>query len=252
MSSAIRIFDRSFINNLLIQIIIRDDPFSVAYQSLEKREINNSKPVSTISNHLVQHILSLKTGTILVSGTVHMIRNMITGNIINRILLYAFISSCIFLFTGTGFADSSSGEHDGAITFHLSDIGNDEILRVSLMKEGESSKNGMVRQEQAITFNRERNEISWKPCNGNACMIFSSPAAGGKTGRDQLILTITLKNSSVDVSSCHGDITCERLKGAVYTKSGMIDGILYTGKTYTVSVKSLKAGIGESFRIQSS
>jgi len=204
--------------------------------------------VSSISNHLVQHILSRNTGTIL-SGTVHMIRNMITGKIIKRILLCAFISSCFFLFSGTGIADSNSNERAGAIAFHLTDVGNDEILRVSLMKEGESSKNGMVRQEQAITFNRERNEISWIPCNGNACMIFSSPAAGGNTGRDQLILTITLKNPSVDVSSCHGDTTCERLKGAVYTKSGMIDGILYTGKTYTVSGGSLNAGTGESFHI---
>ncbi|HOJ97042.1 MAG TPA: hypothetical protein PK024_09440 [Methanospirillum sp.] len=235
--------------SLLIQIIYPDDLCFVAYQSLKKREINNSKPVGTISNHLVQNLLFLNTCTMLLSGTVHMIWNMIPGVIFRRIFLCALISSCFFLIFCTGFADKNTDDRDGAITFHLTDIGNDEILKVSLMKEGESSKNGMVRQEQAITFLQERNDIIWSPCNGNSCMFFSSSTAGGKTGRDQLILTITMRNRSVDVSSCHGDSTCERLKGAIYTKSGMIDGILYTGRTYTVSVGSLRAGIGESFTI---
>ncbi|ABD40088.1 hypothetical protein Mhun_0318 [Methanospirillum hungatei JF-1] len=164
------------------------------------------------------------------------------------LLLGMFLLSIVFL-CGTVTADTHDADNS-VITFHLTDLGDDDILRVSLMKEGESSKNGMVRQEQNIEFIRDRNEIRWNPCNDNECMIFSSKTAGGKTGRDQLILTITFSNPKVDVTSCSGDPTCERLKGGTYTKSGMLDGILYTGKTYAVSASSLKAGVGEAFEMQ--
>lgn len=178
-----------------------------------------------------------------------MIFTNMKGVFCQRIGLSVLFSLCIVFLVGIVSADIESTD-DSSITFQLTDIGDDDILRVSLMKEGESSKNGMTRQEQDIEFIRESNEIRWNPCNDNACMIFSSKSAGGKTGRDQLILTITYSNPKVDVTSCFGDPTCERLKGGTYTKSGMLDGILHTGKTYTVSLSSLKAGIGEAFEMQ--
>lgn len=165
------------------------------------------------------------------------------------ILLFGILSLGIVFLCGIVSADADDADNS-CITFQLTDTGDDDILRISLMKEGESSKNGMARQEQNVEFIRERNEIRWNPCNDNACMIVSSKTAGGKTGRDQLILTITFSNPKVDVRSCSDDPTCERLKGGTYTKSGMLDGILYTGKTYAVSVSSLKAGIGEAFEMQ--
>ena len=211
--------------------------------------INISKPASTISNHLVHYSLS--------SGMTELVqiqeRPMIFINkkreFCQSILLLGLFSLCIVFLSGIVSADADEIDNS-LITFHLTDTGDDTILRVSLMKEGESFKNGMARQEQDIEFIRERNEIRWNPCNDNACMVFSSKSAGGKTGRDQLILTITYSNPKVDVTSCSGDPTCERLKGGTYTKSGMLDGILYTGKTYAVSVSSLKAGIGEAFEMQ--
>jgi hypothetical protein len=166
-----------------------------------------------------------------------------------RISLILFIGICaLFMFACAG-ADQPESQIPGVITFQLTGSGDDTILWVSLMKEGDSSKNGMVRQDQNIEFNRESSEIQWNPCNDNSCMIFSSPTAGGTTGRDQLILEITLANPAVDVSSCSGDPTCERLKGRTFTKSGMLDGIFYTGKTYTVALDSLQAGFGEAFKV---
>lgn len=165
------------------------------------------------------------------------------------IFLIMCISSCLMVWTGV-LAETNDGEQNPqVITFQLTDFGDDDILRVSLMKEGESSKNGMVRQVQNIQLNRETNSIEWNPCNDNACMVASLPTAGGTTGRDQLILELTFQNPAVDTSSCHGNPTCERLKGGTYTKSGMLDGMFYTGKVYAVSVQSLKAGIGEAFTI---
>ena len=189
------------------------------------------------------------TESVQIQGKPHMIYNMIVKIPLQRILLLGIFSLGIVFLFGMVIADADTTE-DSYITFKMTDTGDDDILRVSLMKEGESSKYGMARQEQNIEFLKESGEIRWNPCNDNACMIFSSPTAGGKTGRDQLILTITLSNPRVDLRSCLGDPTCERLKGGIYTKSGMLDGILYTGKTYIVSVSSLKAGIGEAFEMQ--
>jgi hypothetical protein len=177
-----------------------------------------------------------------------MIFTKIKRRLYQSLLLGLFLFCVVFLCAVVN-ADTH-GTDNSYITFHLTDLGDENILHVSLMKEGESSKDGMVRQEQNIEFIRDRNEIRWNPCNDNACTIFSSKTAGGKTGRDQLILTITFSNPKVDVTSCSGDPTCERLKGGTYTKSGMLDGILYTGKTYAVSVSSLKAGIGGAFEMQ--
>jgi hypothetical protein len=103
---------------------------------------------------------------------------------------------CVWFFTSFVSANASELDNSPLITFRLTNTGDDDILYVSLQKEGESSKNGMVRQEQSIEFNRERNEIIWDPCNDHACTVVSSSTAGGKTGRDQLILTITFRNSS--------------------------------------------------------
>ena len=150
--------------------------------------------------------------------------------------------------TGVSAAEYSS-DIPGAITFQLKDFGDATLLHVSLMKEGESYKNGMVRQIQNFEFIRYTHEIRYTPCNDNSCMVFSVPSAGGTTGRDQLILEVTFENPAVDVSSCLGDPTCERLRGGTFTKSGMLDGIFKTGKTYTVSLGSLKAGIGEAFNV---
>lgn len=166
-----------------------------------------------------------------------------------RICTVILISSVAFVSVIPVLADEVQQEENTQITFRLTDLGDSPILRVALMKEGESSKNGMVRQLQNIAYNSETSEISWSPCNDNSCAYSSTSTSGGNSGRDQLILEITFQNPAVDVSSCHGDPTCERLKGGVYTKSGMLNGIFYTGKTYLVSVDSLQAGIGEAFEI---
>jgi len=155
----------------------------------------------------------------------------------------------LLFFPGVCSGEQVDAGNQSTIVFRLVDIGDNSIDRVSLMKSGESSKDGMTRQEQNIVFDREANEIVWTPCNDNSCRYLSSSTAGGKTGRDELILKIFQSNPAVDVASCHGDETCERLKGGTAVKSGLIDGYFRTGKIYEVSLASLQPGIGESFQV---
>jgi hypothetical protein len=138
---------------------------------------------------------------------------------------------------------------NGTVIFLLTDYGDSSIQYVSLMKSGENSKDGMTRQTQNMKFIRESDAVIWTPCNENACMVASSPTAGGTGGRDELILSLTLQNPHVDVRSCYGDPTCERLKGGTSKKSGMIDGIFYTGRMYEISIASLQPGIRETFEV---
>ncbi|NLV27801.1 MAG: hypothetical protein GXY48_11675 [Methanomicrobiales archaeon] len=144
-------------------------------------------------------------------------------------------------------SDMSTSIEPATISFLLTDYGEKDILRVSLMKEGESNKNGMSRQYQNIRFDRESGIVEWTPCNDNSCTITSTKTAGGKTGRDQLILEVTFANPSIDVSSCYGVPTCERLRGGTTVKSGMLEGFFKTGMTYSISLDSLKSGIGEAY-----
>ncbi|HWQ66968.1 MAG TPA: hypothetical protein VN372_08870 [Methanospirillum sp.] len=160
------------------------------------------------------------------------------------------ICGCILVSFHGVYADQQSISPDPAvITFKLVDTGENTILRASLMKEGEYSKNGQTRQDQQIQFVRETNEIIWNPCNDNSCSVTSLPTAGGTTGRDELILNVIMQNPSVDLSLCHGDTTCERLRGGIVTKSGMVDGFFYTGKTYTISIAGLQPGINQAFPV---
>jgi len=135
------------------------------------------------------------------------------------------------------------------ITFRLNDIGDYNIQHVSLFKNGESYKDGYLRQAQNIEYNRDTKELIWTPCNDNACTVPSNPTAGGTTGRDELILTVTLEDPLVNVDSCWGDTTCEKLKGKTITTSGMINGYLKTGKTYDLSIGSLEPGFRQTFQI---
>lgn len=162
-------------------------------------------------------------------------------------LIFGLIS--LFLLSSGVYAEIMAPEEPVTISFQLTDFGDNDILRVSLMKEGENFKDGMARQYQNTEFNRESNTLVWTPCNDNACTMASTPTAGGNSGRDQLILEVTFVNPSVDISSCHSDTVCERLRGGTTVKSGMIEGYFKTGKTYSVSLNSLKAGIGESFTV---
>ena len=135
------------------------------------------------------------------------------------------------------------------INFRLVDTEQYSIDHVSLMKAGEYNKDGQSHQYQNIEFSKESGELHWNPCNDNSCSIVSQPTSGGTTGRDELILEVFEINPSVNVDSCYGDTTCERLKGRTRTISGMIEGFFKTGKTYEISIASLKPGIRESFLV---
>ena len=148
--------------------------------------------------------------------------------------------------------DETIMPQQGLITFQFEDIGDNTINRVSLMKTGEYTKDGRAHQTQNITFNRDTNRIIWNPCNDNDCSYASFPTSGGNNGRDELILEVMLSDSEIDLSSCYGDPTCERLKGGTSTKSGMIDGVFKTGKMYRVYLSSLKPGIGQTFTVTES
>lgn len=167
-----------------------------------------------------------------------------------RIFILFLICGSIYTLIPANMGDRPDQVNPEVITFKLNDIGNYNILRASLMKNGESYKDGLVRQEQNIVFNRDNNEIIWTPCNDNSCAVPSNPTAGGTTGADQLILTVTLENPPLDVSSCYGDPTCEKLKGKTIVKSGMINGYYKTGKKYALSIGSLEPGFRETFQVE--
>ncbi len=124
-----------------------------------------------------------------------------------------------------------------------------EIERVSLMKSGEIYPDGQSHQMQNAEFHHQSKELVWNPCNDKSCSVVSLPSSGGKTGRDELILEVTLVHPGIQADSCYGDTTCERLQGKTRTISGMLEGFFKTGKVYEVSVSSLKPGIGESFTV---
>ena len=164
---------------------------------------------------------------------------------ISAVLL--FCTFILYSASGVSGDEISETAHPGIITFTLTDLGDTAITSVSLMKAGEYFKDGRTNQDQNLSFNRNTNEISWNPCNDNDCSYASFPTSGGNNGRDELILKISLIDPTVDVSSCRADPTCERLRGATSTKSGMLDGIFKTGRSYELSVASLKAGIGQQY-----
>ncbi|WP_181391208.1 hypothetical protein ACKUB1_00155 [Methanospirillum stamsii] len=166
-----------------------------------------------------------------------------------QFIIVLCLSSSFLLFSFATAETALAADEPAVIRFVLTDYGDKDILRVNLMKEGESSKNGMVRQNQNIKFDRETDTLVWTPCNDNSCTVPSTSTAGGNSGRDQLILEVTFANPSVDIESCHSDTTCERLKGATTVKSGMLEGYFKTGRTYSVSLDSLIPGIGEAYSI---
>lgn len=170
-----------------------------------------------------------------------------------KMIIFSLLLICgCILFTISGvFGDEQNRIHTPqTITLKLGDTGLNNIERVSLMKAGEYYKDGRANQNENIEFNRNTQEITWNPCNDNACSYISLPTAGGNSGRDELVLEVFATDPSIDVSSCHDDPTCERLLGGTLTKSGMLDGIFYTGRTYEVSIGSLKPGIGETFQVK--
>lgn len=168
---------------------------------------------------------------------------------VNSILIWFGLFLCFTLVSNPVYADQSESEGPAVITFQLTGYGDSEILRLSLMKEGESYKDGMARQYQNIVFNRETSTIEWNPCDDNACTFGSTRVSGGNTGRDQLILEVTLQDPFVDISSCYGDPVCERLRGGTTVKSGMLEGFFKTGNQYKIVLDSLKAGFGEAFLV---
>jgi hypothetical protein len=163
-----------------------------------------------------------------------------------RILGILIITGLVAFIPGV-MADNPIGSN--VITFRLNDIGNYDLQHVSLMKNGESYKDGYGRQIQTIEYNRYLKELIWTPCNNNACTVPSNPTAGGTTGRDELILTLTLEDHSINVDSCWGDPTCEKLKGKTVTISGMINGYFKTGKIYDISIGSLEPGFRQAFDV---
>lgn len=164
-------------------------------------------------------------------------------------IIYLLICGTILISIIGVYGDHSETAAPQMITFKLVDDEGKNIERVSLSKAGEYYKDGRAHQAENITFNTDTQEILWNPCNDNACSYISLPTAGGNSGRDELNLEIFAQDPSVDVSSCHNNPTCERLQGGTLTKSGVLDGIFYTGRTYEVSIGSLKPGIGESFSV---
>ena len=163
------------------------------------------------------------------------------------VMVLIFLPVCVQGVCGGSVADSAAS---GTIQFTLVDLPeNTDVYRVSLKKTGSYYKDGRVSQLQNISFIRSSNGIIWNPCNDNSCSYASFPTSGGNSGPDELILEITLINSAIDVGSCHGDTTCERLKGAISSKSGILDGIFKTGRAYEISVASLQPGIGQQYRV---
>jgi hypothetical protein len=139
----------------------------------------------------------------------------------------------------------------GIVQFALTDLPEKtDILKVTLMKAGSDSKDGRVRQIQNATFVRDSGRILWNPCNDNTCSYSSFPTSDGNNGPGELLLELSLINPGIDTGSCYGDQTCERLKGAISTKSGLIDGVFKTGKLYGISVSSLQPGIGGQFQVR--
>lgn len=162
------------------------------------------------------------------------------------ILVFSLSFSCLF----PASADVPADLNDSSVII-LTFTGTDpyDIERVSLMKAGEMYQDGQSHQIQNTEYNYQSKELVWHPCNDLSCSVLSLPTSGGKTGRDELILEITLVHPGIDADSCYGDTTCERLQGKTRTISGMLEGYFKTGKKYEVSISSLKAGIGESFQV---
>lgn len=176
----------------------------------------------------------MKTGCVLCSGIMHLV------------LCAIIICSC-----NPVCGDSLTGSNQpGIIRFHLLYDTDTIIEQVSLMKSGEYTKDGRSHQYQNATYLRDSHIILWNPCNDYDCMYSSFPTSGGNSGRDELLLTITSRNPGVDTTSCYGDETCKRLKGAVTTMSGVLNGVFHTGRTYEVYMSSLKPGIGEAFSVR--
>lgn len=155
----------------------------------------------------------------------------------------------VFISCPNASANTPGSEKPAIITFELTDFGENEIIRATIMKKGEYGRDGQVRQYQNTDFIRELNEIRYNPCNDNSCYVSSTPTAGGTYGRDELILEVTMQNPEVDVASCYSNPVCERIKGGVITKSGMIDGIFHTDRRYVISIGSLRDGFGERFEV---
>jgi len=160
------------------------------------------------------------------------------------------ICGCLLFLISGVYGDDQNGVSAPQITvFKLTDTGEKNIERASLMKYGENYKDGNSRQLLTTQYNRYTQELIWTPCNDNACTYISLPTAGGTTGRDELVLEVVLSDPSVDLSSCYNDPTCERLRGGTSTISGMVDGFFKTGKMYEISVDSLKPGIKETYQV---
>ena len=164
-------------------------------------------------------------------------------------LIMALFNLIVFMSCQGVAAENYGTEKPALITFELTDLGENEIIRATIMKKGEYGRDGQVRQYQNTDFIRELNEIRYNPCNDNSCYVSSTPTAGGTYGRDELILEVTMQNPEVDVTSCYSNPVCERIKGGVITKSGMIDGIFYTDRRYVISIGSLRDGFGERFEV---
>jgi hypothetical protein len=173
---------------------------------------------------------------------------ILNKGILNFKVLLILSVVCILVNISGVMADNPIGSN--VITFRLNDIGDYDIQHVSLFKNGESYKDGFLRQAQNIEYNRDAKELIWTPCNDNFCTVPSNPTAGGTTGRDELILTVTLDDPLVNVDSCWGDTTCEKLKGKTITTSGMINGYFKTGKIYDLSIGSLEPGFRQVFQVR--
>ncbi|MDD1730375.1 MAG: hypothetical protein LUQ50_15075 [Methanospirillum sp.] len=168
----------------------------------------------------------------------------------NMLFSILILGGCLFLLIPGVYGDDQIiSPVSQTVILKLIDTGGKTIDHTSLMKSGENYKDGQSRQVQNTWFNHETHELIWTPCNDNPCSYISLPTAGGKTGRDELILELKVSDPTVDVSSCYSDPTCERLKGGTSTVSGILEGIFYTGRTYEVSINSLKPGIREAFQV---
>jgi len=167
--------------------------------------------------------------------------------------LISFLILLMFylILPGSSATSDSDFSQNGSIIFRLFDEDN-SIIYASLSKVGRSDVDGRSEQSQHIAFNIVNQEIIWTPCNDYACTISSFPSSGGTTGPLQLMMTIVSVNPDIDTSSCYGDSVCERLKGATITKSGLLQGIFSTGKTYDIYISSLNPGIREPFVVKQS
>jgi len=163
--------------------------------------------------------------------------------------LLILIGCFVFQITGVYGDEQSKVQISEVVIFKLTETDGKSIDHVTLMKYGENYKDGNSRQILNTQFNRDTHELVWTPCNDYSCTYISLPTSGGTTGRDELILEVKLSDSSIDLTTCYADPTCERLRGGTSTISGMVDGIFQTGKMYEISINSLKPGIKEGYTV---